>query len=685
MANNLPDAPWAGDNALPDAPWKPVAAPKPEVSQGRAALEGALSGASANMRDEVYGASKASGLPDWLGGFRAPVGAARLAYEHFMGEPGEASKEYERARDEMRAVQKRAKELYPGTTLAGEIGGALALPGGAMVQAATLPGRIARGAAVGAGYGGLSGFGEGEGLGDSLTRGAVSAPVGAAVGAAAAPIVEGAARAIQPVAQRVGNAVRGAVDPEAEAARRSVMAIERDIQADPQAAARLTPQEFVAARNEGTPVSVMDMGGDLTRRLADVSGIASPEGRTALNAAINNRFESQSERVGDWLTQRFGPSDTGATREALQDAARQANRPAYSRAYREGDRSLWSPELERLASSPDVVSAMRDAAQRGKSRAVVDGFGGFNPGVTVSDTGVVTFQKGANGVPTYPNLQFWDYTKRALDDAANAARRSGRNDEASVLGRLATSLRGELDNLVPSYQSARAGAARFFGANDALEAGERFLTANTPLPEARRAFAAMNPAEQDLFREGFVQSLTQKIERTGDRRSILNAIATSPRQQQQIEMVLGPQRAREFEAMMRVEGVMDMARSAVQGNSWTARRLYDLGLAGGGLETLHGGLNQSPGEMTMGALVAALASGGRHVDQRVATRVARMLASDDPAVLARGVRAVANSQNFLNSLRHTDARITMAGSQHTPTVPLPTGTSPVGAQPEQQQ
>jgi hypothetical protein len=58
---------------------------KPEIGTAGAALEGYLSGASLNWRDEIYGASKASGLPDFLGGFRAPIGAIRLAEEKNRG------------------------------------------------------------------------------------------------------------------------------------------------------------------------------------------------------------------------------------------------------------------------------------------------------------------------------------------------------------------------------------------------------------------------------------------------------------------------------------------------------------------------------------------------------------------------------------------------------------------------
>src|SRR5438552_735230 len=88
----------------------------PDVGRGSAALEGYLSGASANFRDEIYGASKASGLPDWMGGFRAPVGAARLAMDSLSDQPGEVTKTYEQARDEKRAFAKQAAEQFPGTT-----------------------------------------------------------------------------------------------------------------------------------------------------------------------------------------------------------------------------------------------------------------------------------------------------------------------------------------------------------------------------------------------------------------------------------------------------------------------------------------------------------------------------------------------------------------------------------------
>lgn len=636
----------------------------PSVGQGNAALEGALSGASAGFRDEIYGASEASGLPRALGGFRAPIGAARMAYEHFT-EPGEATATYERARDEKRAIQKQAQEEFPTTFLAGQVAGGVALPAGAAVRGGTLGARALRSAIVGAGYGGATGFGEGEGLADSATKAAVGAPLGAAIGAVAPPLVEGAIQGARAISRPVTTAVRDAFDPAGGAARRIVSTIERDTAADPAAATRLTPQEFAATPD----AAVMDLGGGLTRRLADVANITSPEGSATLNRTINNRFEGQTGRINDWLNSTFNFPNAHAQQQAIDQVEQTVNRAGYRRAYTAGDRPIWSPELERLTSSPDVVDAMRNAATKGKSRAVTQGFGGFNPGVTVDNGGIVTFQRGPNGVPTYPNLQFWDYTKRAIDDAANAARRSGRNEEASTLGNLSRSLRTELDRNVPEYAQARAGAAHFFGAENALEAGQNFVTSKLENREARDALARMTPNERQLFQDGFVSRFVEGLNEVGNRRNVLNQIAQSPAAQERLSMVMGPQRAREMEAMLRIEGIMDLARPAVQGNSWTARRLYDLGLASGtGLGSV-GTYNLDPKEMTAGAVIAALSSGGKRIDQRVMRHVADMLVSHDPQVLARGLNIVTRNHNFMDALRATDARIARIGVQQVPPIP----------------
>ena len=99
------------------------------------------------------------------------------------------------------------------------------------------------------------------------------------------------------------------------------------------------------------------------------------------------------------------------------------------------------------------------------------------------------FARGKGGVPAYPNLQFWDYTKRELDQTAQVARRAGRNEEADVAQQLARSLRNELDQHVKSYKAARGTAFDFFQAENALDAGSNFVTQRADDFKRQRATA----------------------------------------------------------------------------------------------------------------------------------------------------------------------------------------------------
>src|SRR5262245_39190323 len=122
---------------------------------------------------------------------------------------------------------------------------------------------------------------------------------GAGLGAAA-PVVGGI---LGRGAQYVANTARGVFRPEAEASRRLAGAIERDVQAAPGGTAPgLTQAEYAAAPE----ARVMDLGGETTRALQRSAANTSPEGRELLQQTINDRFRGQTDRVGDWLRQRYG-------------------------------------------------------------------------------------------------------------------------------------------------------------------------------------------------------------------------------------------------------------------------------------------------------------------------------------------------------------------------------------------
>lgn len=665
--SNMTPAPGGHfDDLVPDiamprrgsAPSRPVeAAP----GAGAAAALGAGSGATANFLDELHGVGSAiDAQPDWLGRFAPPVGIARLIAEGVSGSPGETTKAYQAGRDKVRQAIEAAQAEHPAAYRAGEVGGALAtLPLTGELNVARGMGigaRTARASATGAAYGGVSGAGEGEGAADTLAQGAKGAVVGAGAGLVAAPVIAGIANA----GGRVAQVVRGVVNPEAEAARRVGTALGTD---SPGVAQPMAAAAHVIERGNtgGVPLVLADTGGETTRALARSSANTSPEGRQALQEATGPRFQNEADRfeqtIGN-LTGR-GTPDAVIARDQLEALARQQNRPAYARAYAAGDRPVISPELERLMGHPDVEDAMRSAVRNGKGYAINEGHGGFNSRVEVTPDGRVNFGSGASGVPTYPNVQYWDYVQRELSNAEGKAVRSGANTEATRIGGARRALNAELDNIVPQFGDARRGAATFFGADNALEAGQNFVRSTMENTEARQAMARMSPAERQLFSQGFASDLVKSVREVpmADRATLISkAFLNSPASRERMEIALGPDGARRIETFLRLERMMDQTRFAVAGNSTTVRQLAEAGLAGG----VGGGL--MTGDMTgigPGAIVGAIVRhGAGRINGNVATQVGRLLSSNDPDAIRQAAQLAVRNPALLDTIRRADAALT---------------------------
>jgi hypothetical protein len=517
------------------------------------------------------------------------------------------------------------------------------------LTARTLPGQIAAGAASGAVINAT----------DAAVRGndpVAAGGIGGLVGGAVPPV----ARLAGAIAQPLVNTVRGMINPAEEALRRVGTGLDRDIASGN---AGLTPQEFSSAQQAGTPVNLMDVGGETTRALARSAANTSPEGRAVLNRAIDDRFESQSQRLSDWLDSTFHYPNAAAQQEALEQAAIQTNSANYRRAMQDGSGGLWSPGLERLAGSDAVTAAMQKAAAAAKDESIISGYGAMNPRITFTADGRIQFNRGPNGVPTYPDLQFWDLTRRQLSDAATQAESRGQATEARRLGIFAQNLNTELDRMVPSYAQARAGAASFFGANNALEAGRAYAAPGSKFDNAgtRQALAQMSPNERQLFQDGFVDQFSKQIRALPDRRNVAGAVANSPLAREQMSIALGPQRAAELEAKLHVEAVMDAARGAVQGNSTTVRQLTELGLAGAGGSILSGSNPLDPTSMLNAALIYGAMKGGRAglgaIDQRVSTQVAQLLTSNNPAHIAMGMKMIGRRPGILDALRNSSVAL----------------------------
>jgi hypothetical protein len=648
--------------------WAQYTSPEPEKpkrqqSAGEAAGRGAIQAATFGTAPAITGLAAASGMearkpgpddnPDTFfdpNPIRPVVGAAKLIANYFSEHPDQTVKDaYERGRKDAEETQKQSSEQHPYAYTAGQLASTLAtLPfTGGGGSAATVGGRLLQGIKSGGIGGGAFGAGESIGEGgdawDVAKGGVGGALVGAGLGGMFGSAVEGATG----VAKKVASVVRGARDTEAEAGSRVVSALVGD---RPQVAKVARDTGALKAGTEaGTPLYNVDFGGENSRALLRSAANTSPTARNIINEKLGSRYKQQADRFSGYIRSKFGGHDKSADIEVIKDIARKENAPAYRRAYTQGDHEIYSPELERLSSAPHVQTAISDAIRTWKNYAVRDGYGAMNPAYRVENGGII---KTDSGLKAFPNLQLWDYAARELQDKA---KKLAGTQEGALYNDLARMLKNELDQHVPSYKAAREGAATFFKASDAVEAGANFVKDGTiSTAQGARAFASMSPAEQELFRRGFASELANQIERSGYRSDVLNSLfVSSPRATQRIKIALGEQGARDFESLVRMEGIVNQARQAL-GNSTTARQLNEMGLAGGAgvagaYESLKGVLN--PAYLLAGAFVLGGKHAARAVDEKVAVKVAEMLLSHDPAELARGYKIISQNPVMRDALR----------------------------------
>ena len=698
----------AGANAPPPAaPDNSVTLPSEAAAQQPSTMEaigrGAAQGLTAGFSDELTGLAEAGGRkPD------EPLGLGHIifgAYKYLRGNP-DAVKLYDTAVTRERKANEAASEAHPvaygGSELAGSVASMLAV---GPEFAATLPARVGQAAKVGAAYGAISGVGQGEDPEGKLEAGGAGAVEGALGGAggelAGKAIGRMAQAAYNSVGRPIVSAVRGWVDPAQEAARRVAGALYTDY---PQVIAGnslgLTPAEWAQARAAGQPVMLADMGGETTRALMRSAANTSPEGRAELNAVIAQRYADQNDRAGMTIRSLVaGGADTAKTKAQLEAEYDAERGGAYGTAYDQGDRPIWSPELERLSSAPSVAGAIRGAVNRWQDFQVKDGFGAMNPPVNVTPDGQLKFLPGRGMLP-YPNLQFWDYASRNLAGMASAARRSGNTTDAALYGGLEQQLKAELDKQVPEFADARGIAAQYFGGNNAIEAGQQAVNFKGDIRDLQRTMAQMKPAEREIFQEAYADAYARKAENIGDTQNITGRIFNSPQERARLTAVLGPDAADKMGAFTLREKIYDAARLAL-GNSTTVRQMMEAGLAGGAagyaltgdpakaLE--YGGAAASAGfgAGASGLVRHGLLTGAKtalgYVDRNTAAQVAKLLASNDPGELMRGLRIAAKNKQIMDGLRQIGSTVAARiGAQRGSSVPPLQLPSNVGAQPNQQ-
>jgi hypothetical protein len=481
-------------------------------------------------------------------------------------------------------------------------------------------------------------------------RAALSAGLGAAIPAAGAA-VSGAGGFLSGAARKIGDAAQAITDPEAVAKRAVQSAFQEDLESGALGNANRAAQlsDRPAAGLRGQDLRTMDFGGESVGREARKAANYSPAAKDDLMRVIGDRFQGQSARGVGVIEGEMGLARSSQQARAdLAEQARNARSPLYNASFQEGKDGIESPLLDQLEKSPAFQKAMGRAEITIKDQAATPGW-------------KTTGMKGPNGY----TLEYYDQVKRALDDYAGAAFRSGKNSRGAQLASMAKSLRDELDRLVPSYGDARGTALQFFKAGDALEAGQNFANGTYNMADATSHINTLNPAEKKLFAEGFADQYVRRIRSVPDRSNLLNRIMQSPQERDRVKLALGQGRYDQLDSFLRLEGVMDKMRGYM-GNSTTAQQIgdmlkgYGVQIGGGGISA-YGFNNGDPTAAITGALIAGGRAAQLRLNQRVAAHVGKMLTSKDPEVFLQGLQQIGKSP-FSEAIRAFDGLIHGVGA-----------------------
>ena len=316
------------------------------------------------------------------------------------------------------------------------------------------------------------------------------------------------------------------------------------------------------------PMWAVRMFVGLTERLAQTSGA----GRAIVKPALTKQQQGQLSRVSSDLGSLLGDpkSAVRATEETIAQRTKDAA-PAYQKLYADGDRAVWSPELERLSGSDIVQGAMESAIKRWRDNFIADGNGGaMNPGAMVERGGILEMLHGK--VPVFPNIQFWDYVKRSMDDAVRST------DPGSDLRRTTTKLtaqmRTELDKQVPGYAEARntwSGPTSYL---NAVEDGRSILSRSESAEEMRANFNAMSESDKEGYRVGALSALRAQMSSDTAKAADMTKYLRSPAMREKIAAIMPtPEDAEVWHQRLGYEVSSSELTGQALGGPATARRL----------------------------------------------------------------------------------------------------------------
>lgn len=512
--------------------------PTPDVSKLESGIRGGVQGLTFGLSDEGYGVYR--GLKDWITG------------------SGEFGAGYAKGRDEERKANEDARKANPKTYLAGEIGSAVAVPGGLAklgLKAAgdtaklSLGARSLAAAKEGAAYGAAYGFGKGEGLEGSAVNALKDAAIGAPLGAVLPAAVD-TARAI---ASKATTPFRAVANPQAVGNEKFAEALMRDT---PEGISMRRPGALLErfgdrldrARSTTPEVMMADVGGENTRNLLRTAANMPTAGAEQLRKKLDFRQSNQWRRLERGLEDTLAnPSEYASGIDAIVVMREAAADPAFKAAFN-----------VRIKPTDELVEVL----QRPGMKSILDR---------------VSNKMANEGKPVAgePPMKLLHRAKMEIDTAIGEVKRGQAPTAGWDVGTLRT-MKRDLVNAIdnPLYKDALKNFAGSSALKNAAEDGfENAL--KMPTEEIRKTLNMLgSDSEREMWRLGASRALAGKIRQGNVMRDRTESIFGSPDMQLRMQEIFpNNEKRRQFQRALIIEAKMADTRKAVQGNSTTAKQL----------------------------------------------------------------------------------------------------------------
>jgi hypothetical protein len=475
---------------------------------------------------------------------------------------------WDQALDEVRGSDNAVAEANPGSSIAGNVTGALGLGAGlaraglsmsanAIERGAGLGRVAAASAGEGAVLGGVSGFGGGEGADDRIGSAVTGGLTGLGVGLAVPVAIAGGGK----FAKTVTAPVMARIMPERYAKDAIGTALQRSGRTPDQIADIM--QGAIEDGQRG--YAVMDALGHTGQRLASTVARNPHDERQAFVEFVRRRQSGAGERLSNAIAEGFDTFDTAAQRTAAMTAARgeQANR-MYAAARKDAGPVNVSKAIE----------AIDDTLNPGLSNV-------FNPRDKIAHDSIEGALARVRAMITDGRSSLTDFNavfraKLDIDDMIQRAEGQGAGNRAHYLSFVQRQIDDALANASPSYTAARDAFSKASREIDAVDVGKAATRPSSRAEDNVGAFAAMTPEQQAAFRAGYADPLIARVESTSMSPTTNKArVLQTPKLEQELQAFAAPGKAEQLGRRIGREQRMFDTANAALGNSKTADNLAD--------------------------------------------------------------------------------------------------------------